>query len=359
MPTASSVAEQLCGVFDREHCTFVGRGTTGLTLAFEALDVSRALFPAYTCPSVAYAGLYADVEPVFADVAPDYTLDPAAVDEVASDVDAVVPIHMFGHPARVPEIRRLCGSDVAVVEDACQSVGSSYESEVVGSMGDVSVVSFQHKKPIDAGRGGAVLTDDPDLAARLDRLADDLPAVDGDRLDALGDHYRSLYRETTALVEACDVGERLFRDLPDVFEELYVHRFDDGRLDALAAALDGLPDTIETRRTHAATYCDRIDHPSITHPDPAGDTVYYRYSLRLPDRETRDFVVSYLRDRNFHVSTLYDPITRHIKLEADFPTAKRLSRRTLNLWVAPRVDGQYVRECADTFLAALDAYEAH
>lgn len=354
------VGADIADTVGRDHCILTGRATTGLYLLFEALSIKgEVIFPAYTCPSPVYAARYAGATPIFCDVAEqDYTLDVDRLEQqLSEETEVIVAINMFGHPARYDEIRDLCANrDILLVEDACQSVGTTYGGMQAGQFGDVSLLSFGSKKPLDAGGGGAVLTDDSDIAEAVATLESDIPVRDDGRLEKLHEHYRNLYYSIEDLTELTDRAHKLFGTLPKVFRELYVCGFDDALLTTIDSALTEREAVIETRRRHAELYRTTMTHDRLTHPDPAGNPVHYRYSVTLDSEALRDHVVSSLRDSDIHVSTLYDPIHQRFGDMTTYETAESLSRRTINVWVSREVDEAYVRRTAEAVVDSIKEY---
>ena len=350
-----TVSRRIADFFDREYCVLVGRATTGLKLVFDLFSIDgEIIYPAYTCPSPVYSSVYSGAKPVFCDVNQDYNLNPSSLSEYINDkTEAVVPVHMFGHPAKIDEIEKICHDDILLIEDSCQAVGAEYNGNRTGSWGDVSVVSFGNKKPIDAGGGGAVLTDDEDIASRLRSAEKEVPIRDNERLEKLYDHYREIYYSIEDFKKMKPEAEKLFQAFPEVFEELYIRGFEEYLLPEINSAFDSLEQDIEERKKNARRYRESIDLPEVTHPDPLGTPVYYRYSLMLKTTELRDSVVSYLRERDFHVSTLYDTIHRRFGVTSEFPNAEYLSERTVNLWVHG-VDSDYVENCSEAVEEAVE-----
>lgn len=357
----SELEKRVANRFNRSECVLVGRATTGLKLVLDVLSVDgEVIYPTYLCPSPVYAAEYTGANPVFCDVnSEDYTANADDIAEHISDnTEAVVAVHTFGHPANIDEIRDLCSKhDAVLIEDACQAVGTERNGWTSGSVGDVSLLSFGSKKPIDAGGGGAVLTDDTELAEQIRAAESEIPARDQERLDCLYDHYREIFYAIESLEQDHPPTSKLFENFPSVFRELYLQGFDDALLPSIANALDELSESLSIRREHAAIYRRLLNHPKIRHPDPSGSPIYYRYSIALESPELRSFVVSYLRDRDYHVSTLYDPIHKRFGSTATFPTAETLSERTINLWVAPTVGVDYVEKCTNVVLEAIETYD--
>lgn len=160
------------------HCVGVANGTDALTLALWATGVqpgSTVVVPALTAPPTAAAVLRAGMRPVFADVDPDsLTLDPDDMVRAAREAQAaaVLPVHLYGGACAMPAILdRAAELGLTVIEDCAQSTGSTLDGKHLGRFGQAAGCSFYPTKNLGCyGDGGAVLTDDPDVAARLRRL---------------------------------------------------------------------------------------------------------------------------------------------------------------------------------------------
>lgn len=158
----------------RGHAVAVNNGTAALELALRVLGVGpgdEVVCPALTWPSPAHAVLGLGATLVLADVDPHEwnmtgaTLAPA----LGPRTKAVIAIEQFGNPARHAELLRLAAGIPLIVDAAC-SLGSSYAGAPCGSHGLIACTSFHPRKVITTGEGGACLTDDAQLAARLRTL---------------------------------------------------------------------------------------------------------------------------------------------------------------------------------------------
>jgi dTDP-4-amino-4,6-dideoxygalactose transaminase len=155
----------------------VSSGTSALELALWVLGLGpgdEVILPAWTFWATSEAILRQGATPVFVDVTEDdWTLDPHAVGAaVTQRTRAIVPVHIFGHPADVRAIAE-AAPHVAIVEDASQAHGARYYGASVGSGGTLSTYSFYPSKNLGAyGDAGAILTNDPELAARLRAIRD-------------------------------------------------------------------------------------------------------------------------------------------------------------------------------------------
>jgi perosamine synthetase len=170
-----------CGV---EHVVAVSSGTAALHLAVLALGVGpgdEVVVPAYTFPATANVVALAGARPVLVDVDPEtFNLDPARI-EVGPRTKAIVAVHLFGRPARLDEL-----PDATVLEDAAGALGARRRGRPCGGLGAAGCLSFHPRKIVTTGEGGAVTTDDAELAERVRSLRhhgwspsnryDDMPA---------------------------------------------------------------------------------------------------------------------------------------------------------------------------------------
>jgi perosamine synthetase len=176
--------DELARACEVEHAIAVSSGTAAIHLAVLALGVGpsdEVIVPAYTFPATANVVALAGGTPVLVDVDPEtFNLDPAQV-EVTARTKALMPVHLFGRPARLDQL-----PDVAVIEDAAGALGARRRGRACGGLGVAGCLSFHPRKIVTTGEGGAVTTNDPELAERVRSLRhhgwspsnayDDLPA---------------------------------------------------------------------------------------------------------------------------------------------------------------------------------------
>jgi dTDP-4-amino-4,6-dideoxygalactose transaminase len=156
------------------RCVAVNSGTSALHLALLACGVgpgdevvTRPMSFFATAETILYCG----ARPVFADTDPlTYNIDPARIGPLVTDrTRAVMPVHLFGHPADMDPILELAGErGLAVIEDAAQAHGALYKGRKVGAIGDAGCFSFYVTKNLGAyGEGGAVVTRSGELAEKV------------------------------------------------------------------------------------------------------------------------------------------------------------------------------------------------
>lgn len=160
---------EFLGVAHVVSCT---NGTAALDLAYLSLGLERAsevVFPAYGFLAAANAALRAGLSPRFADVdAYSWCIDPESVrDNLGSNTSAILSIDTYGSIGPMEELRDLALlRGIRLIEDAAEAFGSTLDSACAGTLADVGTFSFQATKTITCGEGGAMVTQDAEIAER-------------------------------------------------------------------------------------------------------------------------------------------------------------------------------------------------
>ena len=166
---------EFCGT---QYAVSVCNGTVGLHLALKALGISEGdevIVPDLTFVATANTVVMAQGTPVMVDVCRDtYCIDPAEIIKaITPKTRAIIPVHLYGHPANMPEIMKIASDhNLYVIEDAAEAHGASIAGVRVGAFGDCGVFSFYGNKVITSGEGGMITTNDPSLYARARLLRD-------------------------------------------------------------------------------------------------------------------------------------------------------------------------------------------
>ncbi|MDY7081696.1 MAG: DegT/DnrJ/EryC1/StrS family aminotransferase [Halobacteria archaeon] len=159
-----------------EEAVAVTNGTVAIQLTLNALGLEpgdEVIVPSLTFGSTATAVVHQACVPVFADIDRElYTLDHTDLERCLTDrTRAVMPVHLYGHPAEMDEINEFAEEhDLYVVEDAAQAHGAEYKGDKIGSIGDAGCFSFYATKNITTGEGGIITTDNEEIADELRTL---------------------------------------------------------------------------------------------------------------------------------------------------------------------------------------------
>ncbi|WP_151717665.1 DegT/DnrJ/EryC1/StrS family aminotransferase [Gemmobacter serpentinus] len=162
--------EEFATLLGSRYALAVSSCSAALFLSLKALDLprnARVLIPAFTFAAVPSAVVHADCIPVLVEVGENYRVDMADFEAKLADAQAVLISHMRGHTSDMDAIMALCDArGIPVLEDAAHSLGTEWHGRKIGTIGKIGCFSFQSYKMINAGEGGILVTDDPELAAR-------------------------------------------------------------------------------------------------------------------------------------------------------------------------------------------------
>ncbi len=314
-PTVSKFEESIALYLDVDHAIGLASGTDALVLALRALDIGagdEVIIPAYTFFATAGTVMSVGATPVFVDIDPvTYEIDVAQIkDHITPNTKAIIPVHLYGHPADMDPILELARSrGLKVIEDNAQAFGATYRDKKTGSIGDIGCLSFFPTKNLGAfGDGGMVVTRDPKLA---------------DRMRMLRTHgwKKKYYSE--------EVGYN-------------------SRLDALQAAIlqakfPYVDSWNQKRREIARRYSEQLAPLGVPVPVECdwGKHVYHLYIIRY---RRRDELQAFLKQKGI-ASEVYYPLPPHLSApcrrfgykEGDYPYAERASQETLALPLYPEL----------------------
>ncbi len=325
--------------FEREAAAFlgvrfaigVGSGTDALVVGLRALGIGpghEVIVPSFTFFATAEAVSLVGATPIFAEIDPvTFCIDPASVRAALSArTRAIVPVHLFGHPADMGPLRELTRSrEIALLEDAAQAFGAVYAGTRSGGLGEAAAFSFFPSKNLGAfGEAGLIATND-------ERIADSVRS-----LRAHGSRQRYLNTE---------LG--------------YNARLDEIQASLLRVKLPHVARWNDERRRVAAEYTANLGGiPGLTPPSVARDCthVFHQYTLRISDGR-RDAVAKAL-DAAGIASQVYYPIPIHqlpvyAERKLSLPITEAAASEVLSLPIFPELSSETAREIARRVRAAL------
>jgi dTDP-4-amino-4,6-dideoxygalactose transaminase len=267
-PEVTALQKEWADYVGTRYCLLTNSGTAALHCAVVAAGVGpgdEVIVPAFSFVATAMAVFHQRAVPVFCDIDPViHTLDARRIEElVGPRTRAIVPVHVHGLPADMAEIRAIAARHgLAVIEDAAQAHGASYQGSRTGALGDSAAFSLNGSKNLSAGEGGLFVTDDEDafrIARRLAIFGEDTPPPPPGRYRAyrsymVGWNYRS--QELTAALARSQLR----------------------RLDRFNRTAQQ-----NARRLNAIV----ADHPGLRAPTVPDDRscVFYRYRIAIDARE--------------------------------------------------------------------------
>jgi len=317
-PQLASFEKQFAETCGTRHAVAVSCGTAGLHLLVRSLAIGKGdevITTPFSFVASTNCILYEGAKPVFVDIDPDtWNIDTAKIEPAVTDrTRAILPVDVFGVPADYEQIGDIAARrHLAVIEDSCEALGSTYRRLPAGSLGDAGVFGFYPNKQITTGEGGMVVTDSDELAASCRSLRNQGRDVDTGWLDhpRLGFNYR----------------------LSDVNCALGL------------AQLNRLEEIVKWRSRVSAFYREILAGEPRLSVQQAGDDVsvsWFVQVVRLSDEydaADRDRILVSLRERGVGCSNYFVPIhlqkymTEGFRYErGDFPICESVADRTIAL----------------------------
>ena len=169
-PRVRQFEQRIADVTGTKYCIATCNATIALQIVARAMNLTgQVIMPAFTFIATAHAMEWIGLQPVFADVDPHtHTLDPAsAVQCINSATSAILPVHLWGHASQPEVFEDICHQHgLKLLFDASHAFGCAYKGRPVGGFGQAEVFSFHATKFVHAFEGGAIVTNDPELADR-------------------------------------------------------------------------------------------------------------------------------------------------------------------------------------------------
>ncbi len=169
-PLVREFEAKIAGYLGVKHCIAITNGTIALEILIKASGLTgEVIVPSWTFIATVHALQWSGITPVFADVDPDtHCLDPESVrSKISERTTGILGVHLWGRAAPVGELQEIANEHgLALLFDAAHAFGVSVGDRMVGTFGNGEILSFHATKFFNAIEGGAIVTDDDDLAAR-------------------------------------------------------------------------------------------------------------------------------------------------------------------------------------------------
>ena len=181
--------KRIADVINVKHCIAMCNATVGLEIAIRALGLTgEVIIPSFTFVATANALQWQEITPVFCDIDPHtHSIDPAKVEKLINGrTTGIIGVHLWGKPCDIDGLSKVARQhNLKLLFDSAHAFGCSYKGRMVGNFGDAEVFSFHATKFLNSLEGGAVVTNDDELAQKL-RLMRNFGFTSYDRTDSIG-----------------------------------------------------------------------------------------------------------------------------------------------------------------------------
>ena len=188
-PTVQEFEKEIAKAAGVKHCVAMSNATIALEIVARALDIrGEVIVPSLTFVATSHALWWQHITPVFCDVDPEsFTLDPDRIEELLTpETTAIMGVHLWGRPCRIDKLTELAQRhNLKLIFDAAHAFGCTWNGKMIGGFGDAEVFSFHATKFLNTFEGGAVVTNNDELAAKL-RMMKNFGFVGYDDVESIG-----------------------------------------------------------------------------------------------------------------------------------------------------------------------------
>jgi dTDP-4-amino-4,6-dideoxygalactose transaminase len=341
MERGDYILSEETAAFEKEFSDYIGTkwgvgmnsGSDALLLSLQALEIGKGdevITVAHTFSSTVDAVVRMGARPVFVDVDPEtFCMDTASIeDKISEKTKALLPVHIYGHPADMDAISQLAEHyNLFVVEDACQAHGAEHRGRKVGGLGHLGCFSFYPTKNLGAcGDGGMVVTSNEEIAEKLKMLRN---------YGLKGKHQKEIMGQNS--------------------------RLDEAQAAILRAKLKHLDRWNERRRVIANQYRSYLEDTNLILPIEK-EYAKHAYHLYVVQHEKRDMLQNCLRDKakiqtmvHYPVPVHQQEIYRKMENTPKLPITEKLCGQILSLPMHPWLTDEEVATVAKGVSRCLDA----
>ena len=336
-PYAVEFERRIAALLGVRHVVAMCNATVALEIATRALGLTgEVIVPSFTFVATAHALQWQQITPVFCDVDPrTHNIDPARVEALITPrTTGIIGVHLWGRPADARALGEIAARrGLRLLFDAAHAFGCTYGGRMIGSLGDAEVFSFHATKFLNSGEGGAVTTDDDELARRM----------------------------------------RLMRNFGFAGYDEVVYVGTNGKMSELSAAmgltsLDAMDEFIAANRANHAAYAEALEGiPGVTliRYDDSERSNHQYVVLEIEEEETgltRDELQRVLQAEQVMARRYFYPGCHRMEPYRSYfphaglllPETERLTRRVLTLPTGTAVDADIVGRVSDVIRAAVE-----
>lgn len=344
-PEVEEFEKELSKFVGTEYCVTLNSGTSALHAILAAYKIGmgdEVIVPSFTFIATVNCTLFVNAAPTFADIERDtYGLDYRKVKQKLNKrTRAIIPIHYGGTPCDIFRLKNLAeDNNVLLIEDAAESIGSTFKNKKIGSIGDSSIISFCGNKIMTTGEGGAVLTNSKEIHHKLNLIRS---------------HGRNEIQNYFASSES-----------PDYVELGY-----NWRISSITAAI-GLSQLkkinllIDLRRQNSKRLSDKLSKFTwIRTPQDSSDrfNVYQMYTIELVSSELRENLRKYLSGRGITCKIYFDPVHKSkyyaetLGVKELLPVTEDVSGKVLSLPMFPTLSKEEIEYMVETIAEFAELY---
>ena len=363
-PGTTNLKESLKNWLGAEEVFLTGRGASAIYASLKAIGKPGAYVavPSHICPSVPSAIIHAGYQPWFADISTkDFNLNASFLHSIPGNTVAIIAPHIYGHPLEIDELVDFKNErGIILIEDIAHAAGESLNDRLLGTFGDIAIMSFHPSKLMNGAGGGAVIVNNcnlpfmDDLKMEIEQLPK-APYGHSDRADEISNKVNPLLNNAREGNNGERKIEKVYLQNLDLIPQKVNQKDEVMNLEAF----NELNSVINERRERAENYESYIGNGRIKHPELENGSPLFRYTLLIDGKNgsrLRRRITSHLRANGIHASNLYYSAHQIFRWDSSKKLANSIwvQDRVINLWLDDIADEEYIQKTADLIDEVLD-----
>ncbi len=350
---AEKALKKLC---DRKYVLFTGNATTSLFLSLKSLNLkkgSRIMVPNNSCPHVPLSVYLAGLIPFFIDIDKNnFGMNVESLKKsINTKIKAIIAVHSYGNICNIKEISKFCEKKrVPLIEDSALLLGVSANNKPVGSFGNISVLSFGKGKVIEAGDGGAIMTNDLKTFQKIKKFNDKLgfkKTSAKSQIDKMDHEHTKIYNKYY-LKNKKSVIQKIYMSKALNKAKYLLYKFDKKLLSKIILNKKYI-NHIRKKRIENCLYLEKklkkIKSNFFDLKKINKNSIPWRYNIFFLKEFDRNFVLENLLNKKFKISSWHPRLDVFFDIKrkkTDYPITNNLDKSILNIWVNHEINKSYL-----------------
>lgn len=376
-PYRAAVEAKLAQYFSVKHAITVDSGRSALLLSLQTLGIKpgdEVLVQAYTCVVVTNAIRFAGGVPVYVDISDDFCMNPDdAKKKITSKTKIIIVQHTFGHAANMERLIAMAKeNNLLVIEDCAHSFGSTYRGTLLGTFGDIAMLSFGSDKVVSSVRGGAVITNNDLFAEHVRTKVHALPQMNTRLLFRHLLHYPFFYlgrawygiglgKALLAFAKNVQLINLIIEpsEKKGIAPPYYPAQFSNVLAHIVLSQIADVNTVNEHRKYIAALYTEQLSgNVSVVLPPQDEECIYLRYTIRVRGASQ---IRARLAKKGIFLGDWYDTVIAPKDIDiaqtgyvvGSCPVAERIAEESVNLPTGRHITQKDARFIIDALSSCL------
>ncbi len=340
----------LCNFHNKKYVNIVGNGTTALYLAIKSFDrkIKYVGIPNNSCIHLPIAVKLARCIPIFLDIEKNgYGVNLDSLKK--SKIDCFINVHAYGKPSKIEIIKKICiKKKIFLIEDLAVAQGAYFKKKPLGSFGQVSILSFGKGKVVDAGIGGALLTNNLNTYEKSRKLSSKFGLVNNTNIrniNYVNNIHTKFYNDY--FLQNKNVNFMKFKKVINLKSKFFLFNISQKHINNIYKKCKQLNSLIQIRKKNFSDLRNKIvalKKKNVIIPKMVKGEVPWRLNIFFKDFYKRDYLLKALLEEKINVSSWYSGLDLFFYKNLNLKNSDLHSKSILNLWINNKCDKAYQKK---------------